>query len=201
MNIPSFVGPLGSIILFLLTVFGCWFYYCYWKPKRRRKRNAECSEETSAVAGSPSLKSRSKRTYKSDEDCYYGFNSEFSSYSAGYCFHGGFPMVSSASEQRWQPVKMKYQKPCAKFSEIEQCSETSDDTCCELRVHVMNERRAIPCKLISRQCSTDSRGSRQVCHLQAIQECEEEKGESEVRSDVNIRDLETQEPPIVSTHS
>lgn len=98
MNIFLFVGLFGSIILFLLIVFGCWFYYCYWKLKRCCKWNVECFEEILVVVGFLSLKLCFKRIYKSDEDCYYGFNFEFLFYLVGYCFYGGFLMVSSVFE-------------------------------------------------------------------------------------------------------
>ena len=189
MNVPSFVGPLGSILLFALTVLGFCFYHCYWKPKRRRRQNAESRKVDTEPSRAISRSKQAKWTSKNEEDCCYDFRSDLSSYSAGYCFQGGYPFTSGCSEQRWHPVKMKYQKPCEKFSLTESGAKAD---CCELRVDVVNDRpTAKPCKIISRQLSTDSRGSRQVCHLQVIQECEEEKAEDGECCKVDVKDFQT----------
>lgn len=202
MKIPSFVGPLVSTILFLMVVFGFCFYYCYWKPKRQRKKSAECNKNNTAT-GSPSLTSCPSRTAKKkslfDEECSYGYNSTLSPYSAGYCFHGGFPMVNpTCYEQTWQSScrKMKYQAPICKVN-TEQ-SKKAKGACCELRVDVVKERsKTKPC--VARQFSSESHGPRNVCHLQVIQECEEEKEENEEVSEINNKDLENGECNIVAT--
>ena len=195
MNIPSFVGPVVSSILFLMTVFGFCFYYCYWKPKRQRKKNAECAKSNTSNPASPSLTSRShsakrgKKTCSYDEEFCYG--SGLSPYSVGYCVHGGLPMAySTCHEQRWQPPKMKYQMQCKFQTKIEKCRKPK--ACCEIRDDVTKEL-AVPKPCISRQFSTESRTARQVCHLKVIQECEEEKEEIEEVCEANKKDLETEE--------
>ena len=201
MKIPSFVGPLGSIILLLLTIFGFCFYYCYWKPRRSRKQKGECTRNTST--GSSSSKSRSKKTFQDDDDVYYCYNSSgATAFPTGYCFHGGLPMAAvSCSEQRWQPVKMKYRTPCVAFPEVKECVESSENLCRQLRVDVINERvpTSKSCGYISRQLSTDSRGSRHVCHLQAIQECDEDKQENEECCEVEIKHIQTEELKLLSS--
>ena len=197
MNIPSFVGPVVSSILFLMTVFGFCLYYCYWKPKRQRKKKTECAKNNTSNPESPSLTSRShsakkgKKTSSYDDEFSCGYS--LSPYSAAYCYHGGFPMVNSTCyEQRWQPSKMKYQEPCTlKFqTKTEQCGKPK--ACCKVRVDVKKEL-SVPKPCISRQFSTESHGARQVCHLQIIQECEEEKEEIEEVCEANNKDLETEE--------
>ena len=189
MTIPSFVGPLVSAFLFLAVVFGFCLYYCYFKPKRLRRKDEEYKKNNIAKPESPSLTSCPSRAAKKkcslryDEECSYG--SALSPYSAGYCFHGGFPMVN-CYEQRWEaPMrKMKYQTPMCK---LEQCKKPSKP-CCELRVTNVIKK---PC--VSRQLSCESPGARNVCHLQVIQECEEEKEENEDCSEINNKDLPREE--------
>lgn len=194
-----------SVILFLLTVFGFCFYYCYWKPKRRRRKEAECKRNNISKSGSPKFVTPSHSTKKRsryDEECSYGgYNYGLSSYSAGYCFHGGFPVTNiTCSEQRWQPpkLKMKYQTPYKTNSrKTAQCVKPKSS--CEVRVDVNKDRPApIPC--ISREFSTESRGSRYPCHLQVIQECEEEKEEDEVIPVVE-NDFENQQCKVASAEN
>jgi len=194
MNIPSFVGPLASALLFLLTVFGCCYYYCYFKPKRQRRKDAEGKRAVSnSSTGSPSFTSRSyptgtARKYSYDEECYSGL----SPYSAGYCFHGGFPISSSYYEPNWQRSS-KFQGPAVvKVINNKTGSGQSQKPktqCGELRIDMLKERchgTVVPKHCISRQLSTESHGtSRNSCHLQVIQECEEEREETEEISETN----------------
>lgn len=188
MEIPSFVGPLASSLLFLLTVFGFCFYYCYFKPRRQRRKDAEAANGTVTNSASPNFTSRScptraPRKYSYEEECYSGL----SPYSAGYCFHGGFPIVTPHYEQNWQRPK-KYQGPAV----VNVIKKPKTPPCEELRIDTIKERchGPIPKHLyISRQLSTDSHGSRGSCHLQVIQECEEEKEEEEEISEIDNKKL------------
>lgn len=191
MKIPSFVGPLVSAVLFLLVLFAFWFYYCYLKPKRQRKKNRGCNN--TANPESPSLTGcRSRAAAKSssyDEECFYGYGSGLSAYSAGYCFHGGFPMVNLTSyEQRWQPPKKMRDQASLFNTKIEQCNK-QNKACCELRVDDIIKARIAKKPCISRQFSSESRGARKSCHLQVIQECEEEKEENKEKSEIKDKDL------------
>ncbi|KAJ7371096.1 hypothetical protein OS493_027784 [Desmophyllum pertusum] len=193
MNIPSFVGPLASALLFLLTVFGFCFYYCYFKPMRQRKKDAECKDST----GSPSFTSRScpKRAMKKyDEESCYDYSSGFSPYSAGFCFHGGFPISNSTAsyyEQNWQRPR-KYQGPAVvkvtRTGNGQQCLKPK--TCGEPRVDMIKDLRCHGKAGLARQLSTDSHASsRNSCHLQVIQECEEEMEENEEISEISSKKL------------
>lgn len=188
MNIPSFVGPLASALLFLLTVLGFCFYYCYFKPKRQRRKDAE-GNGTVVNTESPNFTSRSyatARKYSYDEECYSGL----SPYSAGYCLHGGFPIASSYYEPNWQRPR-KFQGPAVvkviNKTGSGQCQKPKTQ-CGELRIDMLKERchGTVPKHCISRQLSTESHGSsRNSCHLQVIQECEEEREENEEISEIN----------------
>lgn len=191
MKIPSFVGPLVSAVLFLSVLFAFWFYYCYLKPKRQRKKNQGCNN--TANPESPSLSGcRSRAAAKSssyDEECFYGYGSGLSAYSAGYCFHGGFPMVNLTSyEQRWQPPKKMRDQASLFNTKIEQCNK-QNKACCELRVDDIIKARIAKKPCISRQFSSESHGARKSCHLQVIQECEEEKEENKEKSEIKDKDL------------
>lgn len=183
MNIPSYVGPLGSAFLFLLAVFGVCFYYCYLKPRRQRN-NTQAGKSMASNTGSPCITARScpssgAKTYRYEEEFSYG--SALSPYSAGYCFHGGFPISTSTAtyyQHNTQPAK-KYLGPAvAKVvkSGSKQCQKAKP---CDLRVDMLKGHlhgaghKPFPV----RQLSCDSQGSfRNSCHLQVIQEseCEEE---------------------------
>ena len=194
MNIPSYVGPLGSAFLFLLVVFGFCFYYCYWKPRRQRN-NTQAGKSMTSSTGSPSARScpsKGVKTYLYEEE--FGYGSALSPYSAGYCFHGGFPISTSTAtyyQHNTQPVK-KYPGPAvAKVvkSGSKQCPKAKP---CELRVDMLKEHlhgvghKPFPV----RQLSCESQGSyRNSCHLQVIQEseCEEEEKENEDISEINSK--------------
>lgn len=196
MSIPSFVGPLASALLFLLTVFGCCFYYCYFKPKRQRRKDAEGKRAVvNSRTGSPSFTARScptraPRKYSYDEECYSGL----SPYSAGYCFHGGFPISSSYYEPNWQrPSKFKgpavvkvVNNKTGSGQGLKPKTQSG-----ELRIDILKERchgTVVPKHCISRQFSTESHGSsKNSCHLQVIQECEEEREENEEISEINSK--------------
>ncbi len=186
MEIPSFVGPLASALLFLLTVFGFCFYYCYIKPRRQRRKDAETNGSTNT--GSPriatgSCPTRAVRKYSYEEECYSGL----SPYSAGYCFHGGFPIVAPHYEQNWQRPR-KFQGPAVPVVNVTK-KPPCKTPCGELRIDMIKERchGTVPKHLyITRQSSTDSHGScRNSCHLQVIQECEEEREENEEVSEID----------------
>lgn len=193
MNIPSFVGPLASALLFLLTVFGFCFYYCYFKPKRRRRKDARSNGvAVNSSTGSPSFTARSyptgaARKYSYDEECYSGL----SPYSAGYCFHGGFPISSSYYEPNWQRPS-KFQGP-AVVKVINNKTgngqgQKPKTQCGDLRIDMLSERchGTVPKHCVSRQLSTESHGSsRTSCHLQVIQECEEETEEKEANEAIS----------------
>lgn len=95
---------------------------------------------------------------------------------------------------------MKYRTPCVAFPEVKECVETSENLCSQLRVDVINE--CVPtsksCVYISRQLSTESRGSRHVCHLQVIQECDEDRQENEA-CEVEIKHAQTEESKLLSS--
>ena len=197
MNVPSFVGPLASALLFLLTVFGFCFYYCYFKPKRQRRKDAKGNGAVvNSSSGSPSYiprsyPTRAARKYSYDEECYSGL----SPYSAGYCFHGGFPISSSYYEPNWKRPS-KFQGPAVvKVINNKTGSGQSQKPkaqCGELRIDMLKERcngTVVPKHCISRQFSTESHGSRRSSfHLQVIQECEEEREENEAISEIQQQD-------------
>lgn len=181
MEIPSFVGPLASALLFLLTVFGFCFYYCYIKPRRQRKHDAEANGTVTNTTSPSSCPTGAARKYSYEEECCSGL----SPYSAGYCFHGGFPIAATYYEQNWQRPR-KYQGPA-----VVNVIKKPKMQCCEPRIDVINCKErchgTVPKHLyVCRQASTDSHGSsRGSCHLQVIQECEEEKEEDEEVSEID----------------
>lgn len=195
MDIPSFVGPLASTLLFLLTVFGFCFYYCYFKPRRQRSKEAASSNAVSNT-GSPSFTVRScptrgAKSYGYEEE-YCSYGSALSPYSAGYCFHGGFPITTSAAmyyQQNTQLAK-KYHGPA-----VVKVVKTGSRPCpkakpCELRVDLLKDRLhgAGQKPFAVRQLSCDSQASfRNSCYLQVIQEsdCEEENEDNEEISEIN----------------
>lgn len=73
-------------------------------------------------------------------------------------------------------------------TKIEQ-SDKKNKACCELRVDDIIKARIAKKPCISRQFSSESHGARKSCHLQVIQECEEEKEENEEKSEIKDKDL------------
>ena len=190
MNVPSFVGPLASALLFLLTVFGFCFYYCYFKPKRQRRKDAEGKRAVvNSSTGSPSFTSRSfptgaARKYSYDEECFSGL----SPYSAGYCFHGGFPISSSYYEPNWQRPR-KFQGPAVVSvvnnktgSGQSQKPKTQGG---ELRIDLLKERchgTVVSKHIISRQLSTESHGSIRNYVISKLSKSAKRKGKKTRRS-------------------
>ena len=69
-KLPRFLGPVLTVLLLILIFIGVWFYYCYYKPSRKAKRQREAKRTTPTSEQKTQCRKQRNNRHLDEEEFY-----------------------------------------------------------------------------------------------------------------------------------